>query len=255
MKEINDILSEIEKAKKIRILFACETGSRAWGFPSPDSDFDVRFIYAHHRDWYLSLNARKDTIEKMEGDLDVTGWDLKKSLLLLRKSNASLIERFTSPIRYLEETNFADEFRDLITQYYSPLAVFFHHYSLALKFWDNIRDKDTYKLKSLFYLLRSLLSCRWTLADSSVLPMQIESLMKYADVGIAERIKELIHLKAGVGEAYLHPKDSFIDDWIRSTFIYLEKSKETLKPGITNMNSLDTYFLKKLKDHDDYRTS
>jgi uncharacterized protein len=98
MENIRHILNEIAQKKNVKILYACETGSRAWGFPSPDSDFDVRFIYMHERDWYLSLGQRKDTIEYMERDLDITGWDLKKSLTLLKKSNAPVIERFQSPI-------------------------------------------------------------------------------------------------------------------------------------------------------------
>ena len=89
MENIITIFKEIEERKKIKILYACETGSRAWGFPSPDSDYDVRFIYMHERDWYLSLNDRDDTVETMQGDLDITGWDLKKSLVLLKKSNES----------------------------------------------------------------------------------------------------------------------------------------------------------------------
>src|SRR6188474_2004988 len=120
MENIQHILTEIERKKNIKILYACETGSRAWGFPSPDSDYDVRFIYMHEKDWYLLLSQRKDTIEHMDGDLDITGWDLKKSLLLLRKSNATLIERFQSPIEYYAVDGFKNDFKTLIKKYYSP---------------------------------------------------------------------------------------------------------------------------------------
>ena len=133
MDKIKDILKEIELKRNVKILYACETGSRAWGFPSPDSDYDVRFIYMQERDWYLSLSQRKDTIEFMDGDLDITGWDLKKSLTLLKKSNATLIERFQSPIEYFSIQEFKDEFKNLIERYYSPTAVFFHHYSLRMQ--------------------------------------------------------------------------------------------------------------------------
>ncbi len=125
MERILNSLKEIEKQKRIKILYACETGSRAWGFPSPDSDYDVRFIYCHERDWYLQLGHHKDTVEMMVSDLDITGWDLRKSLLLLKKSNTSLIERFQSPIEYYAELGFKASFSKLIEQYYSPTAVFF----------------------------------------------------------------------------------------------------------------------------------
>jgi uncharacterized protein len=158
MKHIQNILTQLSLEKDIEILYACETGSRAWGFLSPDSDYDIRFIYMHKRDWYLMLNEQKDTIEQMVGDYDVTGWDVRKCLMLLKKSNAPLIERFQSPIEYMSDGGFRDNFKKLIAQYYSPIAVFYHHYSLATNFWEDLKDKEEIKLKSFFYLVRSLLS-------------------------------------------------------------------------------------------------
>src|SRR3954468_4332579 len=98
--EIQNKLKQIEEHYKVKVLYACETGSRAWGFPSPDSDYDVRMIYVHEPDWYLSLSEGKDAIEAMDGDLDVTGWDFRKCLRLLWKSNGTLLERIQSPIVY-----------------------------------------------------------------------------------------------------------------------------------------------------------
>ena len=90
--KIKKYLSDLEKEKAIEILLACETGSRVWGFPSPDSDFDVRIIYKHEKDWYLSLTEEKDTIEYFleNNEIDISGWDLRKSLRLLWKSNPPL---------------------------------------------------------------------------------------------------------------------------------------------------------------------
>jgi len=135
VEKIKTILKEVELQNNVKILYACETGSRAWGFPSPDSDYDIRFIYVHERDWYLSLSEKEDTIQFMlNEELDVTGWDLKKSLVLLKKSNAPLIERFQSPIEYYSMPGIKDRFTKLIMDYYSPIAVFYHHYSLAKNF-------------------------------------------------------------------------------------------------------------------------
>jgi uncharacterized protein len=246
MENIRHILNEIAQKKNVKILYACETGSRAWGFPSPDSDFDVRFIYMHQRDWYLSLGQRKDTIEHMDGDLDVTGWDLKKSLALLKKSNAPVIERFQSPIEYYAEPGFKDEFKKLIESYYSPTAVFFHHYSLAKKFWEELKDKDEFRLKSFFYLVRSLLSCNWIIHDKSVLPMHIEGLMRYAGEDIRSRLRVLIELKAGVGEKYLHKKDNVLNEWVEEMFQTAEDVKQNLGVNKTGMSLLNEFFLKML---------
>ncbi len=97
-------LKDIEDRHPIQILYACETGSRAWGFPSPDSDYDVRLIYKHHVNWYLTLTEQKDTLEMMsdDGELDLTGWDIRKCLKLLWKSNGALLERIQSSVVYHE---------------------------------------------------------------------------------------------------------------------------------------------------------
>ena len=245
MENIKQILNEIEQKKKIKILYACETGSRAWGFPSPDSDYDIRFIYQHERDWYLSLSQRKDTIEVMDGDLDITGWDLKKCLTLLKKSNAPLIERFQSPIEYYETPGFKNEFKILIGSYYSPISVFFHHYSLAKKFWEDIKEANEFKLKSWFYLTRSLLSCNWIIQDKSVLPMHIEGLMQYVDDDVKNNIRALIELKKGVGEKYLHQRDEKSNTWVLGLFQLIEASKNDLGVSKTDMGLLNEFFLKK----------
>lgn len=246
MENITHILTEIEKKKNIRILYASETGSRAWGFPSPDSDFDIRFMYMHERDWYLSLGALKDTIEIMDGDLDITGWDLRKSLVLLKKSNAPLIERFNSPIEYYSVPGFKDEFKELIANYYSSIAVFFHHHSLAKKFWEDLKDKEAVKLKAYFYLIRSLLSCNWIIKDNTVLPMHIEGLMKYMEEGYKEKLRELIKLKATVGEKYLHPKDLILNAWITDLFEFIEAGKDKLVVNKADTGILNEFFLKML---------
>jgi len=253
MQNIKQILTEIEKKKNIKILYACETGSRAWGFPSPDSDFDIRFMYMHERDWYLSLGVRKDTIEIMDGDLDITGWDLKKSLILLKKSNAPLIERFNSPIEYFSVSGFKDEFKKLLTTYYSPIAVFFHHHSLAKKFWYELKDKEEVKLKSYFYLIRSLLSCNWIVKDNTVLPMHIEGLMKYVEEEYKERLRALIELKATVDEKYLHTKDAILNAWIVDLFEFIEAGKQNLAANKTDTRLLNEFFLKILYEKADDR--
>ncbi|MEP6746914.1 MAG: nucleotidyltransferase domain-containing protein [Bacteroidota bacterium] len=255
MENIKAILTSIEQKKNIKILYACETGSRAWGFPSPDSDYDIRFVYMHERDWYLSLSQRKDTIEIMDGDLDITGWDLRKCLSLLKKSNAPLIERFVSPLEYFAKAGFKNEFKTLIENYYSPTAVFYHHYSLAGKFWADIKNVNEYKLKSWFYLVRSLLSCNWIIKKKSVLPMDIEGLMTLIDEESRGKLRELIKLKAGVGEKYLHTKNEQMNDWIEKLWILIETSKENLGVSSPHYSLLNEFFLKKVNENADNRTS
>lgn len=254
MKNVINIVQQIEKEYKVKVLFACETGSRAWGFPSPDSDYDIRFIYMHKKDWYLSLNEKKDTIEFIVNkELDVTGWDLKKSLLLLKKSNAALIERFQSPVVYYVVNNFKNDFSKLIVEYYSPAAVFYHHYSLAKKFWEEIKDQQKFRLKNYFYMIRSMLSCNWIIENEAVLPMHTEGLMELLPIDRTEALQNLIELKSTVDEKYLYAREESLNTWILELWDKIEEAKDkcgTRSSGYTLMND---FFIKTLNENADNR--
>jgi hypothetical protein len=129
-------LTAIERGEAIRVLYACESGSRAWGFASGDSDYDVRFIYVHPRDHYLSVFANRDVIEqKITDDLDISGWDLRKTLGLVSKSNPPLLEWFKSPIVYRQDPEFVGAFRSLMDQFYSPKRCFAHYLHMGAGNW------------------------------------------------------------------------------------------------------------------------
>ena len=247
METIFQALKEIEKKKKIKILYACETGSRAWGFPSPDSDYDVRFIYRHEANWYLSLNKHKDTIEFItDNALDISGWDLKKSLVMLKKSNASLIERFQSPIEYFSENDFKESFTQLIESYYSPIAVFYHHYSLANKFWEAIKDREDLRLKDCFYLLRSLLSCNWIIRSKEVVPMHIEGLMTLIDEERKDSIRKLVQLKSAVTEKHVYRLESWLNKLISELKNFTDSNKSRVLINRKDYSLLNKFFLKSL---------
>src|SRR5688500_16659645 len=100
--EIKKELLRLEIQHDIKILYAVESGSRAWGFDSTDSDWDVRFFYIHKLDWYLKIDDRKDNQEEiLPNNIDLVGWELKKALRLFRKSNPLMLEWLRSPIVYL----------------------------------------------------------------------------------------------------------------------------------------------------------
>src|SRR5688572_7252344 len=131
-------LKEVEQANQVQILYACESGSRAWGFASPDSDYDVRFIYVHKNDHYLSIDEQRDVIELPINDvLDISGWELRKALRLLRKSNGPLYEWFQSPIVYQSDSTFQGEILALMKLYFSPRAMMHHYLSMTSTVVDN----------------------------------------------------------------------------------------------------------------------
>ncbi len=190
-------LKAIEAKYDITILFACETGSRAWGFPSPDSDYDVRFIYRHKSDWYLSIEEHKDTIEYLEGDLDLVGWDIRKSLRLMRKSNASIFERMQSPMIYLKQTDFLDKLKLLALDYFSCRAGLHHYLSMAHNYYTACEQEERVKLKSYFYLLRTCLASLWIVEEGTIPPLEFRQLLVLVeDETMKGKIECLLELKA-----------------------------------------------------------
>ena len=170
-------LQEIEEQENVRILHAVESGSRAWGFASPDSDYDVRFIYVRPTDFYLRLDKTRDVIEwQLDDTLDVSGWDLSKVLTLLRKSNPTLFEWNTSPIVY-KTTEEWTSLSALIRRHFLAKPGLYHYLSMAKRNYHEFFRSDTVKRKRYFYVLRPILACRWILKEGSPPPMLFQDLV------------------------------------------------------------------------------
>lgn len=251
MKEkIIQYLKQLESEKDIKILLACETGSRAWGFPSPDSDYDVRFIYKHQTKWYLSLNERKDTIERMfeNNELDLSGWDLKKSLNLLRKSNPPLLERIQSPIIYISDDNFLAGMNDLAKFNYSKIATIHHYLSMAKKMYSEIKDQDTIKLKKLFYALRTATACKWIEEKETIPPIVFQTMLEQLEFGVLlkQQIFELIELKATKNENYFHHQETEINSFIETCILQADSIANSLPSAKCNLEDLNSFFISQL---------
>lgn len=160
---IKEKLHEIEQRENCRILLAVESGSRAWGFASPDSDYDVRFIYVRPRESNLRLNRVRDVIElPINGVLDINGWDVDKTLKLLHKSNPTVFEWFSSPIVY-QTTDFTEAFKPVMRRYFSSKNGLWHYLQMAEGNYREYLRGDMVKAKKYFYVLRPILACRWIL--------------------------------------------------------------------------------------------
>ncbi len=188
-------LKQIEQDNNIEILFAVESGSRAWGFASPDSDYDIRFVYKSNTDWYLNLWDQKDTIQFMtEDDLDGSGWDVRKAIKLLAKSNASLLGWLFSPIVYRTDAVFLEELKDLAIANFNPVAGFYHYHSMNKGFEETL-DTDSMTLKSYFYTIRTALCANWILKHNTIPPVVFTELYSLIDAAEAKLLDELILLK------------------------------------------------------------
>jgi predicted nucleotidyltransferase len=252
--KIKQYLKEIEQRKDIKILFACETGSRAWGFPSPDSDFDIRLIYVHKKDWYLTLSSPKDNIDLMfeNNDIDISGWELKKSLSLLRKSNASMLERIQSPIIYDADVDFLDDILKASQIQYSRIATIHHYLSMAKRFMDDLQNGETFKLKKFFYALRSAMICKWILEKDEMPPIEFRKI--YPNLGImphlVQRIEELIALKSTVNETYLHSGEAELLDFIQSCIREAEEKRQLLPGSKATTEELNVILRKYITKYD-----
>ncbi|MFA5618497.1 MAG: nucleotidyltransferase domain-containing protein [Syntrophorhabdaceae bacterium] len=172
-------LSRIEEEENVTILYACESGSRAWGFESADSDYDVRFIYLRRTPWYLTIEQGRDVIERPldEHDTDMSGWDLLKALELFRRSNPPLLEWLQSPIVYRVNSSAIDQLRHAIPQYYSPVASMYHYMHMATGNFREYLKNDEVWTKKYFYVLRPVLAAMWIERDLGAPPTEFAKLV------------------------------------------------------------------------------
>lgn len=244
--KIEKYLTDLEKEKGIEILLACETGSRAWGFPSPDSDFDVRIIYKHHKDWYLSLTEEKDTIECFyeNNDIDISGWDLRKSLRLMWKSNPPLLERIQSPIIYHVDKDFLSGINSIAQKTYSRISTIHHYLSMAKKALDEVVSSNDYKLKRFFYALRASVACLWILEKEEIPPIEFGKMVNGLDLSdnITNRINELIELKSTISETYLHNGEQEIIKFMEACLERADNESKSLPASKGQMSELNEFF-------------
>lgn len=189
-------LKAIEHDKHIDILFAVESGSRAWGFASPDSDYDIRFVYKHKKEWYLNLWEPTDTIQFMtEDDLDGSGWDLRKALRLLAKSNASFSGWLFSPIVYRANKDFLSAIKKVANANFNPVSGFYHFHSMNKNFEDTL-GTSTMTLKGFFYAIRTALCANWIYKNKTIPPVLFREMYSLIDSDYHSKLDELIVLKS-----------------------------------------------------------
>lgn len=229
---IRQNLTELQQRENVRILYACESGSRAWGFASPDSDYDVRFIYVRPMWDYLRVVQPRDVIEQpVTDDLDVNGWDLFKAMALLRKSNPPLLEWLGSPIVYTQVPGFADRVRSLASQYFSLRSCCEHYRSMAKNNWLSYIDgRDQVRLKKYLYALRPMMCARWVIQYHTIAPTAFGDVVACLDLSSAMRdaIAAFIDRKQQISEQGNGPRDPLFDAYLTDSFTLLEEKLPTI---------------------------
>ena len=211
-------LNEIERQENIQILHAVESGSRAWGFPSPDSDYDVRFIYVRNPEFYLKLEKTRDVIELPINDmLDINGWDIQKTLRLLHSSNPTLFEWMNSPVIY-RKTDFTDLIQPYLDRYFSCKSGLYHYLSMAEGNYRDYLKGEMVKAKNYFYVLRPILACKWILHKRTRPPMLFRELVESElENSMKSVVETLLDLKMNAPEVKLIPRIDMLNQYLDTT--------------------------------------
>ena len=242
---IQTALRQLEATHGIRILYACESGSRAWGFPSPDSDFDVRFIYCHPADWYLTLDEGPGTLNfPVDDELDLAGWELRKALRLLRGSNASLFEWLQSPIIYHEALGFRARLAPLLPAAFNLKAGLHHYLGQLRRGVEEDLIGEEVRLKRLFYALRSALAARWIRERHTVPPMEFAPLRALLPAALETEVAALLLAKASADEKTTVPRPAALGDFLQQEWAAGQAARETLPVtrGAATAGNLDALF-------------
>jgi hypothetical protein len=247
---IGAALDALEHEEGVRVLYACESGSRAWGFESADSDYDVRFLYLHPTEWYLRVFPGRDVIElPLDEGLDLSGWDLRKALRLLAKSNPPILEWLQSPIVYREVESATRRLRDLIPEYYSPAACFHHYLHMAQgNFREYLRGDEVW-VKKYFYVLRPVLASRWIERDLGAVPMEFSTLVDQLidDSRLQTDIEALLTAKRGGQELDRGPRIESISEFLERELERLASARPE-RASRKDLRPLDRTFVELLRE-------
>lgn len=230
--QINIALDRLMLDQGAELLFAVESGSRAWGFASPDSDYDVRFVYKRRLRDYVRVYEGRDVIEApISGDLDINGWDIVKALTHFRKSNPSLLEWLHSPIIYRSQGDFAEKLRSLAKQHFSPRRMTYHYLSMAKQNYRlSIENKPEVSLKKYLYVLRPLACIAWLEQNDSPPPTSIHETLAGIMLpdNVRMRLMELMERKRSIGELGTEPHDLLLDEYIDSAMLRVAETVSAL---------------------------
>ena len=255
--EIIKELTRLEHQHNIKILYAVESGSRAWGFASTDSDWDVRYIYIHNLDWYLNIDNKKDSQEEiLPNDIDLAGWELKKALRLFRKSNPPMLEWLKSPIVYLQQFSTAEQLIKLSKEYFSPKSCIHHYLHMAEGNFKEFLQKDIVRAKKYFYVLRPVLACDWIKQTKTMAPMEFDKLVdsQVTDQNVKIEIQNLLRRKITGEELKEEAKNQILNDFLQQKIEFYNDYVKTIEqpnqPDTERLNQLFRFTLKEAWGND-----
>ena len=245
---IPEKLLEIEQRENVKILHCIESGSRAWGFASPDSDYDVRFIYVRPPEFYLRLDKTRDVIEwQLDDTLDINGWDLQKALTLLHGSNPTLFEWNNSPIVYKTTPEWT-QIASVIDRYFRQKSGLHHYVNTAKANYREYLRGESVRLKKYFYVLRPILAARWILKNQTPPPMLFSELMEAClEEALVPEVQELLRIKMETPEIGTGPRRDVINRYLDDSIVEItQRIQEIHEEPEDRWPELNRLFLKML---------
>lgn len=246
---INVKLDEIEEQENVKILHAVESGSRAWGFASPDSDYDVRFIYIRPMEYYLGLQKKKDFIDwELNEILDINGWDVSKALQHFHKSNATLFEWSNSPIIY-RTTDEWERVKRTASEYFCCKSAMYHYYGTANKNYYEFLLEGRVKYKKYFYVLRPILACKWIEKRQCPPPVLFDRLVQeMLEEDMRPVVEGLLQQKTKMIEAEKGPRIDELNAYIQENLTAIKMKTEAMEDdGKRDWEEINRLFIEILR--------
>jgi predicted nucleotidyltransferase len=261
--KIKDALRFLEYQNGYKILFAYESGSRAWNFHSPDSDYDVRFVYVRVKENYLSVSPARDVCESFKSQakgtayeddlLDIVGWDLSKALHLMRKSNPQLIEWLNGPLPYyIADPAFNQHLLSISRRITRMEPIYMHYRGMATGNFREYLQGDEVRYKKYLYVIRPLLAAQYVYENMSIPPVDFKQLQAVTDDSQTEEFRaslnRLLAYKTQVQESATMPKDPVLNTWIEERLAHKVDFKEGPGPTSEQVTAmLDSAFTQALE--------
>ncbi len=250
-------LRRIEREDDVRVLLAVESGSRAWGFASTDSDWDVRFLYLRRPEWYLSVRPGRDVLEyPISEGLDISGWDLKKALWLFAKSNPPLLEWLRSPIVYAESGSVPERLRNRATEFFRPRACMYHYLHMAEGNFRSYLQGERVRQKKYFYVLRPVLACQWIESRGEFPPMEFERLVEaeLPDSELRDAVLSLLEKKRAGTELGDGPRIPVLNAFLEERIAHFrEVTADVARNQVPGLDPLDELFRSVLQETWEHR--
>jgi uncharacterized protein len=250
--DLKNLLHGIENEHQLTVLYGLESGSRAWGFESQNSDYDIRFLYVRSVDWYLCIEKHSDVLDLgVSADLDISGWDLRKALWFLRQSHPVLLEWLRSPVVYLEKSEIIQQMREIGETFFAPRASVHHYVGWAERILRRYFNRPELSAKRYFYVIRPILCCRWIETVGGQPPLLIQELLTEIKLPTEAKLAldNLIIKKRAGDELDLIGRIPALDRYIAETLPQIKSFSTTLpKPKYAPYERLNPLFHQALKE-------